>query len=89
MELNSLRPCDLSLYPNSFVTISTSEFRVEYLNPPFMSDERPVLLNMPSKIGFNTFFTVDVSIPESLKANSIKGAFYFFPMYSYLPHTTF
>ncbi|KAF5352140.1 hypothetical protein D9758_009246 [Tetrapyrgos nigripes] len=49
-----------------------SEFRVEYLNPPYMTVPRPSLSSAQKKIGFNERFTVDVNIPEGLNASSIK-----------------
>jgi len=63
--------------PNGQVVNGTefgTEFRVEYLNPPFMSVERPILSNVPSKIGFNKLFNINVSIPRNLKASSIQVA---------------
>ncbi|KJA24403.1 copper radical oxidase [Hypholoma sublateritium FD-334 SS-4] len=64
--------------PNGEVVNGTgefhTEFRVEYLNPPFMSQQRPVLSNVPSKIAFNTRFTIGVDIPKGLPATSIKVA---------------
>jgi len=63
--------------PNPQVVNDTefhTEFRVEYLNPPFMSVERPKLSRVPSKIDYNHAFTVDVSIPRGLNPSSIKVA---------------
>ncbi|KAF8157800.1 glyoxal oxidase precursor [Crassisporium funariophilum] len=63
--------------PNGMVVNGTefhTEFRVEYLNPPFMSMQRPKLSKVPAKIGFNQIFKVSVSIPNNLKATSIKVA---------------
>ncbi|KXN92579.1 hypothetical protein AN958_04789 [Leucoagaricus sp. SymC.cos] len=51
-----------------------SEFRVEYLNPPYMTVDRPQISNTPKKIAFNTKFHVDVSIPSHLRKGSIKVA---------------
>ncbi|KAH9480911.1 Aldehyde oxidase GLOX [Psilocybe cubensis] len=63
--------------PNAEVVNDTvkfpTEFRVQYLNPPFMSVARPTLSNVPTKIGFNEKFTVDISIPKNLKATNIQG----------------
>lgn len=50
-----------------------SEFRVEILDPPFMSVARPKILDTPKKIGFNQQFTVPVSIPSELDASKIQG----------------
>ncbi|KAF5351167.1 hypothetical protein D9756_008348 [Leucocoprinus leucothites] len=57
-------------------TIFHSEYRVEYLNPPYMTVARPQLLNVPQKLGFNHEFTVDVVIPPRLdtRASSIQVA---------------
>ncbi|KAF4617436.1 hypothetical protein D9613_006357 [Agrocybe pediades] len=63
--------------PNGKVVNGTkfaTEFRVEYLNPPYMSMERPVMSNVPTKIGFSQQFNTDVTIPMDLKASSIKVA---------------
>ncbi|TFK65670.1 glyoxal oxidase precursor [Pluteus cervinus] len=63
--------------PNPDVVNGTefhTEFRVEYLNPPFMFVERPTISNVPSMIGFNTRLTVDVTIPFSLGAETIQVA---------------
>ncbi|PFH46652.1 copper radical oxidase [Amanita thiersii Skay4041] len=51
-----------------------SEFRIEYLNPPYMSVERPVLLDVPKRVDFNQKFAVGVRIPAELTASSIKVA---------------
>ncbi|KAJ7983122.1 glyoxal oxidase N-terminus-domain-containing protein [Mycena polygramma] len=40
-----------------------TEFRVQYLNPPYMSLPRPTLTGVPSKIAFDSKFTVSVTIP--------------------------
>jgi hypothetical protein len=54
---------------------STSEYRVEYLNPPYMTVPRPQLLNVPQQLDFNHEFTVDVTIPPGLNTDesSIQG----------------
>ncbi|KAG6907992.1 hypothetical protein DXG01_006648 [Tephrocybe rancida] len=49
-----------------------SEFRVEYLNPPFMSVKRPSLRSVPKTIPFNHAFTFPVDIPVGLKAKSVQ-----------------
>ncbi|KAG6827129.1 hypothetical protein H0H92_013131 [Tricholoma furcatifolium] len=51
-----------------------SEFRVEYLNPPYMSLARPALRNVPSTIAFNQAFTVDVDIPAGLDVTNVQVA---------------
>lgn len=49
-----------------------SEFRVETLDPPFMSLPRPKILNMPEKIGFGKTITVPISLPSSLQSHDSK-----------------
>ncbi|KAF9457740.1 copper radical oxidase [Collybia nuda] len=51
-----------------------SEFRVEYLNPPYMSVARPTLHNVPVTIPFNHAFTVPVVIPTNLKSTKVQVA---------------
>ncbi|KAG6817321.1 hypothetical protein H0H87_010338 [Tephrocybe sp. NHM501043] len=51
-----------------------TEFRAEYLNPPYMSVARPKLHNVPSTLPFNHAFTIPVDIPPGLKANNIQVA---------------
>jgi hypothetical protein len=50
-----------------------SEYRVEYLNPPYMSVARPKIIGAPAKILYNTQFAVNVTIPANLEATNIKG----------------
>jgi hypothetical protein len=63
--------------PNALVNNVTqfwgTQFNVETLNPPFMFVARPAILSMPSKIAFNTRFTLAIEIPPSLRVSSIKG----------------
>ncbi|KAF9467904.1 copper radical oxidase [Collybia nuda] len=51
-----------------------SEFRAEYLNPPYMSVERPILRDVPAIIPFNHAFSVTVEIPAGIRASSMKVA---------------
>ncbi|GLB37988.1 putative protein with domain of unknown function (DUF1929) [Lyophyllum shimeji] len=63
--------------PNGGVMNNTrfsSEFRVQYLNPPFMSVARPVLRNVPKTLPFNHAFTVSVDLPAGLKATNVQVA---------------
>ncbi|KAF8149331.1 glyoxal oxidase precursor [Crassisporium funariophilum] len=63
--------------PNGQVVNGTefhTEFRVEFLNPPFMSAARPKMSNMPTTIGFNQRFNIGISIPNNLKASTIQVA---------------
>ena len=50
-----------------------SEFRVEYLNPPYMTMKRPQISNVPKKIAFNSKFHVNVAIPTGLGNGDLKG----------------
>ncbi|KAJ7600059.1 hypothetical protein C8J56DRAFT_768890, partial [Mycena floridula] len=51
-----------------------SELRAEYLNPPYMSLNRPKLLQTPTEIAFNTKFVIGVAVPAELKASTIQVA---------------
>ena len=51
----------------------SSEFRVELLNPPFMSVARPVIESVPTNIDFGETFTIPISIPSNLKATTVQG----------------
>ncbi|KAG6853387.1 hypothetical protein C0991_004788 [Blastosporella zonata] len=51
-----------------------TEFRAEYLNPPYMTASRPELHNVPSALPFNHVFTVPVDMPAGLKVNNIQVA---------------
>lgn len=50
-----------------------SELRIEYFDPPYMFVDRPVVSNVPKKIGFNENFIVDVDIPAGLNTQDLKG----------------
>ncbi|KAJ7178622.1 glyoxal oxidase N-terminus-domain-containing protein [Mycena crocata] len=54
----------------------SSEFRVETLDPPFMSLARPKLSNVPTKIAFNHKFTIDVDFSgiPNVSSSTIKVA---------------
>jgi hypothetical protein len=63
--------------PHSIVNNNTeypTEFRVEYLNPPYMFKARPVLGKLPARIDYNTEVTVSVSVPASLSTAKIQVA---------------
>ncbi|KAI0705751.1 glyoxal oxidase precursor [Cerioporus squamosus] len=45
-----------------------SEFRIQTLDPPFMSVPRPQIVSMPEKLAFNQSFTVPISLPSSLRS---------------------
>ncbi|KAJ7902655.1 glyoxal oxidase precursor [Mycena olivaceomarginata] len=48
-----------------------TEFRVQYLNPPYFSLPRPTLSGVPAKIVFNSKFTVRVTFPAHVAAFSV------------------
>ncbi|EJD50467.1 glyoxal oxidase precursor [Auricularia subglabra TFB-10046 SS5] len=49
-----------------------SEFRVETLDPPFMSVPRPVIRSTPDKLAFGSTITVPVSVPATLAGRNIQ-----------------
>ncbi|KAJ3901668.1 glyoxal oxidase precursor [Lentinula edodes] len=49
-------------------------FRVQFLNPPFLSRSRPTVSRIPEKIAFNEPFTVDIDIPNDLNTDNLKVA---------------
>ncbi|KAJ6479370.1 glyoxal oxidase N-terminus-domain-containing protein [Mycena vulgaris] len=55
---------------NTTVKFST-EYRVEYLNPPYISLDRPTLAGVPSKIAFNSNFTAQVKIPDHVGSHPV------------------
>ncbi|KAJ7599660.1 glyoxal oxidase N-terminus-domain-containing protein [Mycena floridula] len=63
--------------PNFVVNHTTkfpTEFRAEFLNPPYMSRSRPILSNIPKQILFNQEYQLDAQIPDDLDTSSIKVA---------------
>ncbi|KAJ7033688.1 glyoxal oxidase N-terminus-domain-containing protein [Mycena alexandri] len=63
--------------PNGNVTIVppgqpgfSSEFRVQTLDPPFMSMARPTLSNVPKQIAFNSKFTIGIDIPAGISPST-------------------
>ena len=73
MALNTLRSL---LRFSSFVLILKklySEFRVEYLNPPYMSVAQPQLLDVPAQIQFNQTYQIRVSIPQDVQNTNLQG----------------
>ncbi|KAJ7100233.1 glyoxal oxidase N-terminus-domain-containing protein [Mycena belliarum] len=52
----------------------SSELRVETLDPPFMQMVRPTMSNLPSKIAFNSKFTVSVTMPPGVSTSTMKVA---------------
>jgi hypothetical protein len=66
--------------PRPAVILATTfptEFRVEYLNPDFITNNapRPVIRSAPTQIRFNQKATLKVTIPPSLLLGKIKGTF--------------
>lgn len=51
-----------------------TEYRVEWLNPPYMSQQRPMILQSPRIIGFGEAFELQVSIPRTTW-REIQGKF--------------
>ncbi|KAL0953553.1 hypothetical protein HGRIS_004774 [Hohenbuehelia grisea] len=47
-----------------------SELRIQTLDPPFMSMDRPRILSMPKKLRFGARVTVPITIPRSLLGSS-------------------
>lgn len=63
--------------PNGGVVENTTfntEFRVQYLNPPFISRSRPAIHDVPEKVAFHDKMTVGIDIPSDLKTDNIKVA---------------
>ncbi|TFL02807.1 glyoxal oxidase precursor [Pterulicium gracile] len=63
--------------PHSFVNNQTefpTEFRVEYLNPPYMHVKRPFVGALPAKLAYNKKVTVPVTIPKGLNVKNLKLA---------------
>jgi hypothetical protein len=50
-----------------------TEYRVEWLNPPYMSQDRPEITNVPQKIDFDEIFKLDLKIPNGVNTNNIQG----------------
>ena len=47
-----------------------TEYRVEWLNPPYMNAERPVLQSVPQLIGFNQTVKLNVRLPSTATPSS-------------------
>lgn len=50
-----------------------TEYRVEWLDPPYMSMDRPTLDNVPEKIGYEQTVQFNVKLPSTVSGN-MKGA---------------
>jgi hypothetical protein len=55
-----------------------TEYRVEWLRPPYMTKERPVIVNAPRTMGFAAQVKVQIKVPENLHGEKLKGEFSFF-----------
>ena len=56
-----------------------TEYRVEWLRPPYMTAERPVIEGAPPRtIGFKERLKIHVKIPSSLSSKNIRGQSFFF-----------
>ncbi|KAI0086181.1 copper radical oxidase [Irpex rosettiformis] len=49
-----------------------TEYRVEWLSPPYMNVERPHLGDVPRKLGFGRTVKFDVDLPLSLQGGDVK-----------------
>ncbi|KAJ7701836.1 glyoxal oxidase N-terminus-domain-containing protein [Mycena rosella] len=51
--------------PNDDVSTVTyqSEYRVEYLYPPYMQKPRPTFTGLPTNVGYNAPFTLSITVP--------------------------
>lgn len=50
-----------------------TEYRVEWLGPPYMTTERPVVESVPHTMGYGERLKIHVKIPSSLTGKNIKG----------------
>lgn len=50
-----------------------TEYRVEWLSPPYMSADRPKISGVPKKIGFGKTARFTVEIPSSMGNANVKG----------------
>ncbi|KAF8496926.1 glyoxal oxidase N-terminus-domain-containing protein [Gautieria morchelliformis] len=49
-----------------------AEYRVEWLNPPYMAADRPTYTGLAAVTGFGTTFTLDVDVPAGLNTSDVK-----------------
>ena len=52
-----------------------TEYRVEWLRPPYMNKQRPLIMAAPGTIDYAHRVNVDVKIPENLRREQLKGEF--------------
>ncbi|KAF7793157.1 hypothetical protein EIP86_004266 [Pleurotus ostreatoroseus] len=53
-----------------------TEYRVEWLSPPYMSGDRPSIVSAPKKIEFGTAAQLDIQLPSSLHNSNVQGIRY-------------
>jgi hypothetical protein len=56
-----------------------TEYRVEWLRPPYISRQRPEIVDAPRMVNFGERVKVHVKIPDDLRGKPVKGEFYFCP----------
>ena len=63
-----------------------AEFRVQTLDPPFMSMPRPQILSMPENLAFGESVTVPITLPASLSGSdaTVQGTYH--ALYPSYPH---
>ena len=54
-----------------------TEYRVEWLRPPYMNKQRPVIVAAPRTLDFAQRVEVQINIPESLRNEKFKGEYGF------------
>ena len=59
--------------PDRILTENPSDYRVEWLSPPYMTAARPSYTGLGKIVGYGTTFTLDVQIPAGLDKYKIKG----------------
>ncbi len=50
-----------------------TEYRVEWLHPPYMSQQRPGIGTIPRRIDFDKTFQLDVEVPDGTMLDNVKG----------------
>lgn len=50
-----------------------TEYRVEWLSPPYMSQERPQLNMVPRRVDFDETFELSVELPDDISLSQVKG----------------
>lgn len=52
-----------------------TEYRVEWLSPPYMSSVRPQVMNAPKAINFGENVQLQIKLPDSSSSSNMKGKF--------------